>query len=50
LTDHNVRETLDICEKAYIVSEGQIIAEGDAEAILNNEKVREVYLGDQFQI
>jgi len=50
LTDHNVRETLDICEKAYIVSEGQIIAEGDAAAILSNEKVREVYLGDQFQI
>lgn len=50
LTDHNVRETLDICEKAYIVSEGQIIAEGDAEAILANEKVRQVYLGDQFKI
>ena len=50
LTDHNVRETLDICEKAYIVSEGQIIAEGNASAILSNEKVREVYLGDQFQI
>lgn len=50
LTDHNVRETLDICEKAYIVSEGQIIAEGDADAILSNEKVREVYLGDQFKI
>jgi len=50
LTDHNVRETLDICEKAYIVSEGKIIAEGDAAAILANEKVREVYLGDQFQI
>lgn len=50
LTDHNVRETLDICEKAYIVSEGQIIAKGNAEEILNNEKVREVYLGDQFQI
>jgi len=50
LTDHNVRETLDICEKAYIVSEGQIIAKGTADDILNNEKVREVYLGDQFQI
>lgn len=50
LTDHNVRETLDICEKAYIVSEGHIIAEGDAEAILSNEQVREVYLGEQFQI
>jgi len=50
LTDHNVRETLDICEKAYIVSEGQIIAQGDSEAILNNDKVREVYLGEQFRI
>ena len=50
LTDHNVRETLDICEKAYIVSEGQIIAKGTADDILNNEKVGEVYLGDQFQI
>lgn len=50
LTDHNVRETLDICEKAYIVSEGQIIAEGNAEAILGNEKVRQVYLGEQFKI
>ena len=50
LTDHNVRETLDICEKAYIVSEGQIIAEGDPELILSNQKVRDVYLGHQFRI
>ena len=50
LTDHNVREALDICEKAYIVSEGRLIADGDANAILNNEKVRSVYLGSQFQI
>ena len=50
LTDHNVRETLDICEKAYIVSEGQLIAEGDAETILGNDKVRQVYLGEQFRI
>ena len=50
LTDHNVRETLDICEKAYIVSEGKIIAKGDSATILSNEKVREVYLGKQFQI
>ena len=50
LTDHNVRETLDICEKAYIVSEGRIIAKGDSATILSNEKVREVYLGKQFQI
>ncbi len=50
LTDHNVRETLDICEKAYIVNAGQIIAEGNAEAILADERVRQVYLGDQFKI
>jgi lipopolysaccharide export system ATP-binding protein len=50
LTDHNVRETLDICEKAYIVSEGQIIAEGDSSEILSNQKVREVYLGQHFKI
>ena len=50
LTDHNVRETLDICEKAYIVSEGRVIADGDADAILSNEKVRRVYLGSQFKI
>ena len=50
LTDHNVRETLDICEKAYIVSEGHIIAEGSAKEILSNQKVREVYLGQHFKI
>jgi lipopolysaccharide export system ATP-binding protein len=50
ITDHNVRETLDICEKAYIVGEGHIIAEGDAQAILNNEQVRKIYLGEQFQL
>jgi len=50
LTDHNVRETLDICEKAYIVSEGHVIADGDADAILSNEKVRSVHLGSQFKI
>lgn len=49
LTDHNVRDTLDICEKAYIVNEGQIIAEGSADIILNNQKVRDVYLGQQFK-
>lgn len=50
ITDHNVRETLDICEKAYIVSEGHIIAEGDAETVLSNKKVREVYLGQHFTL
>ena len=50
ITDHNVRETLDICERAYIVGEGHIITEGDATAILTNDKVREVYLGQQFRM
>ena len=50
ITDHHVRETLDICERSYIVSEGHIIAEGDAKTVLNNKKVREVYLGQHFQL
>jgi len=50
ITDHNVRETLDICEKAFIVSEGHIIAEGDAQTVLSNQRVRDVYLGEQFQL
>ena len=50
ITDHNVRETLDICEKAYIVSEGHILAEGTPENVLNNKKVREVYLGQHFSL
>lgn len=50
ITDHNVRETLDICEKAYIVGNGHIIADGTAEDVLNNATVREVYLGDQFRL
>ncbi len=50
ITDHNVRETLAICEKAYIVSEGHIIAEGDTEAIMSNQRVKEVYLGDEFTL
>lgn len=50
ITDHNVRDTLDICEKAFIVSEGHIIAEGKPEDVMNNQKVREVYLGDKFRL
>lgn len=50
ITDHNVRETLDICQRAYIVSEGGIIAEGAPEAILANQQVREVYLGHEFDL
>jgi lipopolysaccharide export system ATP-binding protein len=48
ITDHNVRETLDICDKAYIVNAGHIIAEGDAETVLANATVRQVYLGETF--
>jgi lipopolysaccharide export system ATP-binding protein len=50
ITDHNVRDTLDICEKAFIVGEGHIIASGTADDVLNNERVRQIYLGDQFQL
>lgn len=50
ITDHNVRDTLDICEKAYIVGEGHIIAAGTSDEVLNNKRVREVYLGDQFRM
>ena len=50
ITDHNVRETLDVCERAYIVNAGTIIASGTPEKILNNEQVRKVYLGEQFKM
>jgi len=50
ITDHNVRETLDVCEHAYIVSHGELIAEGDADQILANQHVRDVYLGEQFTL
>ncbi|MGB0691474.1 MAG: LPS export ABC transporter ATP-binding protein [Pseudomonadales bacterium] len=50
ITDHNVRETLDICDKAYIVSEGHIIAEGSAQSILDNDQVKAVYLGENFRM
>ena len=50
ITDHNVRDTLDICDRAYIVNEGHVIAEGDAEAILADDTVRHVYLGEGFRL
>jgi len=50
ITDHNVRDTLDICDRAYIVHEGHIMAEGDAGAILANEQVKSVYLGEGFSL
>jgi len=50
LTDHNVRDTLDICHRAYIVNAGEIIAEGDSESIVNDQQVRQVYLGSDFHM
>lgn len=50
ITDHNVRETLDVCERAYIVSAGNMIATGSPREILENEDVKRVYLGDQFRL
>jgi len=50
ITDHNVRETLGICSRAYIVNQGAIIAAGPPETILENQHVREVYLGDNFEL
>ncbi len=50
ITDHNVRETLGICDRAYVLGNGDILAEGSAEDILNNEQVRKIYLGENFKL
>jgi len=50
ITDHNVRETLGICDRAYIVSAGEVIAEGRPDEVLANEQVRDVYLGQSFSL
>jgi lipopolysaccharide export system ATP-binding protein len=50
ITDHNVRETLSICDRGYIMNEGKLICEGTAETILNNPMVRDVYLGQEFRL
>lgn len=50
ITDHNVKEALNICNRAYIVNDGKIIAEGNPQEILKNKKVREVYLGHEFDL
>ncbi|MDD1792031.1 LPS export ABC transporter ATP-binding protein [Enterovibrio makurazakiensis] len=50
ITDHNVRETLSVCEHAYIVSQGHLIAHGTPDEVLNDEHVKRVYLGDQFRL
>ena len=50
ITDHNVRETLEIIDRAYIVSKGQILIEGSANDLINSEEARKVYLGDNFKM
>jgi lipopolysaccharide export system ATP-binding protein len=50
ITDHNVRETLDICDRAYIINAGSVLAEGETESILMNPEVRSVYLGEHFRM
>ena len=50
ITDHNVKETLDICDRAYIVHDGRVIASGQPESVLENETVRQVYLGESFAL
>ena len=50
ITDHNVRETLGICGHAYILSDGSLIAAGSPKEILENQHVREVYLGQEFKL
>ena len=50
ITDHNVRETLGICDRAYIISEGRVLAEGTPAEIVENADVRKVYLGEHFRM
>lgn len=50
ITDHNVRETLDVCERAYIVSQGKLIAHGTPQEVLDDEQVKRVYLGEEFRL
>ena len=50
ITDHNVRETLDVCDRSYILNNSKIIAEGKSEEILDNEQVQKVYLGENFKM
>jgi lipopolysaccharide export system ATP-binding protein len=50
ITDHNVRETLGICDRAFIISEGSVLAEGTPHAIVDNAEVRKVYLGENFRM
>jgi lipopolysaccharide export system ATP-binding protein len=50
ITDHNVRETLNICDRAYIIHQGRILEQGDPQTIAASPKAREIYLGDKFRL
>jgi lipopolysaccharide export system ATP-binding protein len=50
ITDHNVRETLNLCDRAYILAKGELLEQGDAQTIANSEKARKVYLGEDFRL
>ena len=50
ITDHNVRETLGICDRAYILNEGRILEEGSPESIASSRQAREIYLGERFRL
>ena len=50
ITDHNVRETLSICDHAYIINEGSVLAKGSPEQLVSDENVRRVYLGEHFRL
>ena len=50
ITDHNVRETLGICDHAYIINDGEVLAQGLPAEIIENEQVRQVYLGENFRM
>lgn len=50
ITDHNVRETLGICERGYIIGEGKVIAEGEPDQLLQNQQVKDIYLGQHFRL
>ena len=50
MSDHNVRETLSVCDHAYIISNGKILTSGNADEIVKNEEARKIYLGENFSI
>ena len=50
ITDHNVRETLKICDKSYVVNTGQVLASGKTKDLIKNETVKKVYLGQKFKL